>query len=539
MKKFENHNFQVFEESIGWDPILGSVSTQPKGENNISIAAEEVSKASIRATPTSNVKTPRSIPSHKDYGRGELEFLSARDIATRTSEKPDWIWKPYVIKGGITEITGKIKSAGKTTLVTHACRQVLNGGYFLGYPMATTGVMYLTEQTEGSFREALRRADLLDREDFYVLTWYRTRGISWSEIVARAVEEAKQRNLGLLVVDTLPRFANLKGDSENNSGDALEAMEPLQIAAGQGLGVIIVRHERKSGGEVGDAGRGSSAFGGEADIVVSIKRPEGKVRPTIREIQALGRFDETPEKLVVELTDQGYRALGSDAAVAEEEAREAILKVLPRTQDKAMTLDEILTKTKENGVKRTVAQDALKAMHDDNSVARSGGGVKGDPYRYWQVDNTHAPVDSSNPVLKDKPLSPSQAFLDTVCGEQDPDQETGLDNRVNNLVNEPEGDPDSLEPDISKRMSVIVQCLDEIFEENPRLEVDPKIFEENPNRKVYRETQSLWSWHMPGRFYEPRFSSQLTEPRERLRPTMEEINEAIKIRAAKTKRNVL
>jgi len=108
-------------------------------------------------------------------------------------------------------------------------------------------------------------------------------------------------------------------------------MQPLQeVAATYNLAIIIVRHERKSGGQVGDSGRGSSAFAGAVDIIVSIRRVEGNIRPTIRELHALSRFDETPDVLVVELTeDDGYRALGDKAAVAESEAREAILEAAP------------------------------------------------------------------------------------------------------------------------------------------------------------------------------------------------------------------
>ena len=105
-----------------------------------------------------------------------------------------------------------------------------------------------------------------------------------------------------MVVDTLPRFACLKGDSENNAGDALAAMHPLLRAAADGIGVILARHERKSGGEVGgwspDGGSSAlagavdilpapSTFAGAVDIVLSLRRPEGNANKTHRVLQAL------------------------------------------------------------------------------------------------------------------------------------------------------------------------------------------------------------------------------------------------------------
>src|ERR1700689_3865482 len=104
----------------------------------------------------------------------------------------------------------------------------------------------------------MEKADLLGCDDFLVLLHSDTQGLPWGDVTAAAVGQCKRVGASLLVVDTLPQFAGLKGDSENNSGDALEAMLPLQHAAAAGIGTILSRHERKSGGEVGDSGRGSS-----------------------------------------------------------------------------------------------------------------------------------------------------------------------------------------------------------------------------------------------------------------------------------------
>lgn len=406
----------VLDGEVFWDPMLGFHGIPLKAGIGIGSSTAVPPVADIQGVLPQQ-GSPIGVPEGVVVG-GNMMFLSAKELAETTSEKPEWILEPYVTKGGITTIIGKIKAAGKTTLVTHACRSVVDGRSFLGYPTKKTGVMYLTEQTNESFRESLRRANLLDREDFVVSPWHSTKGMKWTDVVERAVEEAKKRSLGLLVVDTLSRFANLEGDSENNAGDALKAMKPLKYAAGEGLGVVIIGHERKSGGDVADAGRGSTAFGGEADIIVSIKRPEGNGRSTIREMHSLGRFDQTPEKLVVELTDKGYRALGSEAAVAEEEAEDAILGVLPYTEDEAITLDELLEEVKRSGVKRTVAQNALSKMLNI-VVCRIGKGVKGNPHRFYQTgkvpsksseqdDLASNPTISEASTVSDEDVSPSK-----------------------------------------------------------------------------------------------------------------------------------
>jgi hypothetical protein len=95
------------------------------------------------------------------------------------------------------------------------------------------------------------------------LFWRHTLGHSWQSIMENAVAKCGEVGARVLVVDTISQFAQLAGDKENNAGDVLEVYRPLQEAAAKGLAVISVRHERKSGGDVANAGRGSSAFAGE------------------------------------------------------------------------------------------------------------------------------------------------------------------------------------------------------------------------------------------------------------------------------------
>ena len=95
-------------------------------------------------------------------------------------------------------------------------------------------------------------------------------------------QQFEQDGPGVLVVDTVGQFSGMTGDEENCSAAALEVLAPLQEVAAQGHAVIVVRHERKGGGVVGEAGRGSSAFTGAADIVVSIRRPKERAPSTRR-----------------------------------------------------------------------------------------------------------------------------------------------------------------------------------------------------------------------------------------------------------------
>jgi hypothetical protein len=157
-------------------------------------------------------------------------------------------------------------------------------------------------------------------------------------------------------------------------------MAPLQRAAAiNGLGVVVARHERKGGGPVEEAGRGSSAFGGAADILLNLRRPEGNQRRTVRLLRGLSRFDSVPDELMIELTDAGYVAIGDKAALVAAETRAALLDRLPASADAGVTMDQAIELI---DAPRTTIQRELAGLLAQGEVVRVGKGRSGDPFRY-------------------------------------------------------------------------------------------------------------------------------------------------------------
>ena len=329
------------------------------------------------------MKTARVVSAQTpSLGRAEsvLRFRTAREIGESTPAEVPWRAKPYLVDGAILEVVGKIKAAGKTTFVTFMCRAILEGTEFLGELTGQGGVVYLTEQPDSSLRETLSRADLLGREDFVVLQWTDTGEVRWPEVVDHAANEAERRGAKVLVVDTLTRFAGIHGDGENHAGEADKASGPLLRAAARGLAVVTVRHERKAGGDVGESGRGSSAFGGAVDTVMAIRRGEGRTSSSVRVITAISRFDGVPDSLVVELTAGGYVPHGSDTDVAVADGMAVIYGRLAATQT-GLTIDEL-----SKFVPRTTAQRAIDRLVADKRVNRLGKGVRNDAFRFVVTD---------------------------------------------------------------------------------------------------------------------------------------------------------
>jgi len=94
----------------------------------------------------------------------------------------------------------------------------------------------------------------------------------------------------------------------------------------------MVRHERKSGGAPGDSGRGSSAFAGAVDKVISISHPGGNHPQTVRLIKSVSRFSETPSDLLVEYDGRGFRSLGEAGEAAKQAAIANVLSAIPRAE---------------------------------------------------------------------------------------------------------------------------------------------------------------------------------------------------------------
>ena len=313
-----------------------------------------------------------------------LPWSTARQIATETPETTEYIAYPVAAAGSLSELDSAPKR-GKTTLMLAMAACVVRGESFLGYPTIKGPVVYLTEQASASFRAALDRAGLLEADDFHVLSWPKVSRFTWPDVMTAAVTKALEVGARVVIVDTLGQWAGIKGDAENDAGSALAAVQPLQEAAANfNLAVVALRHERKAGGDVGESARGSSAFAGSVDSIFRLRRPEGsQVKANLRVLDALSRFSDIPEQMVLELTDDGFVAHGDGAHLAFNQAIKAITDAAPMDRGEALVADALFEAA---GIKRTLGQKALKALVDNTTLAKFGAGVKGDPVRYWRPD---------------------------------------------------------------------------------------------------------------------------------------------------------
>lgn len=349
------------------------------------LAAAAMDDATSSSTLNSGLAKFLSDHSITSMGWSEriLPFQTAAELEAESPEPAHWIVPGVLAQGAISELSGKLKTSGKTTFALRMVAAILTGGEFLDRPTERGPVVFLTEERRPSYQAALRRAGVAEAGDLVILRWDQVSATSWPAIVDSAARECKRRGATVLLIDTLSKWAGIPADGENDAGLASTAMKPLQLAAAQGLAVMVLRHERKVGGDLGEAARGSSVFSGEADILVSIRRPEGGYGPNVRELRAIGRFDDICESLMIELAAHGYVVLGSASAAAREHAEKCLLSAMPPQLEAALTEQEILARVPE-GLSRSTARRALGNLLNAGRVKRAGAGRKGDPFRFWQ-----------------------------------------------------------------------------------------------------------------------------------------------------------
>lgn len=326
-----------------------------------------------------------------------LPYRTASEVADGTTEEPDWVVYSLVAREALTELDGKVKAAGKTTLLAYGVRAVLDGDRFLGLTTTKTKAVWLTEQQPGPFYQVLAEAGLEDRGDeLLILFRGDVSGRPWSEVVADMTTDAIDHGYGLLLVDTLGKLAGV--NDENSASEWVRAMTPLQDAAHRGLAVWFARHDRKSGGDVGETGRGSSQVSGDADVIMHLGRPEGRHEPTFRVVETLSRYRVTTPRLVIELVEgEGYVVHGDEDAVKHNACMAAILANVapPGLEERPQTISELVLST---GHARTVVRRAIDHLLNLGHLSRAGNGKRSDPYRFAAVavtGQTSTPMEGS------------------------------------------------------------------------------------------------------------------------------------------------
>jgi hypothetical protein len=324
----------------------------------------------------------RAAPKESD--RARIEFSPIRASQLGEAGQVDWLWYGYAVRGFVTLLVGLWK-AGKSTLLAHLLKAAEAGGYLAGEVRAFK-VLVITEEGSGLWARRRDEIGIGDHVHFDIRPFKcRPTNRQWRRYIARVAATVKRGDYDLVIFDTWQSLNPCP--DENDAAAMMNALLPLQRITGAGAAVLLVHHPRKGDAAEGQASRGSEALPGFVDTIIELRRFDPKrAEDRRRTLRGHSRFEETPAEVVIELTDEGYKSVGSTSVASQEDRQRTISTLL--TDGEARTAKEVLDGWPKDGIpmpgRRTVQLD-LDHGHAAGKWHRDGRGVKGEPYRYKSI----------------------------------------------------------------------------------------------------------------------------------------------------------
>jgi len=276
----------------------------PLTDRDVNRIARSVSRYEPDAYTAVSIKAPEPGRIPAPVGEYDRRFKWASELAA-PPKADDWIWRGYLPRGAITLLSALWK-AGKTTLLAHLLRALASEGEFLGQPIRAARVLYVSE--EGEQHWVRRRDDLSlgDHVGFYLQPFAaKPQSADWLGFVGQLKRDVETHGFDLIVFDTLAKLWPVK--EENDAGEVDAALMPLWELTKAGAGVLLIHHLRKSGGAEYTGSRGSGALSAFPDIIVELTRFDAADHKSKkRMLRAKGRYEETPDELVIELVAGAY-----------------------------------------------------------------------------------------------------------------------------------------------------------------------------------------------------------------------------------------
>lgn len=320
---------------------------------------------------------------------GEDRIFKWMSELRRQADGTKWLWHGFVSRGGVTLFSALWK-IGKTTMLGHLIRAFDGRNEkFLDQPITPSKVLYVTEEHEELWAE---RRDDLGIGDHIGIVCRPFRGrpspAEWVEFIAKLVAAVTDHQFDLVVLDSISKLWPVR--EENDAGQVEEALMPLWAITNLGAALFLVHHTRKAGGGEFTGSRGSGGLPAFCETLIEFRRAEDNTKDPKRLMSAKGRYKETPDKLLVELTPAGYVSRGDPdnptvkAIFGAGLWKQKALDILPK-EEPGLTLEELQQKLGDDSARKADVLAWLHQRTEDGELTQTGKGAKGTPYRWRSV----------------------------------------------------------------------------------------------------------------------------------------------------------
>ena len=304
--------------------------------------------------------------------RSGFVFTTLADLLAEPVETTDFLVADLLPRGGVSMIAAKPK-VGKSTTARNLAFAVATGTPFLGRDALSGPVLYLAlEEKRAEVAAHFRRMGASDQP---ILIHVGAAPISSAEGISAMAAAIDEYHAVLAIAD--PALRLLRVHDSSDYAEMTTALElVVELARRSGCHICIPHHAGKMDRGGGDAVLGSTALFGSVDTLIEMRRREYG-----RSLLSIQRYGPDLDETVVQLDEQTglIRLGGTIDDIKITQAGDGIKKVL--AEQDAEGLDESAIRERVEAATSVIAR-ALRALVADNTVVRSGGGRKGDPYRY-------------------------------------------------------------------------------------------------------------------------------------------------------------
>jgi RecA-family ATPase len=287
-------------------------------------------------------------------------------------EEVEWLWDRMLPTGTLDVLAAYMK-VGKSTLVYDLALCVSRGEPFLGFPTKQGGVLIiaLEEKREHAIKR-LRDYGVTEDDPIWMVGVPLSPTPSLYKELRTFIED---KGIVLVIIDSLARFAMLKDEDDNS--EVTKFMSPLvDVAHETNTVVLLIHHERKSGGEAGRSIRGAGAILANVDVAHTLSKVEGR-NSTDRTLEVLGRFQEyAPSKLRLGYEDGRYVSQGLEEDQNLATRKEKVMSVVNGTP---LDVNGIAQAA---GLSPRVVRPVLKVLCQEEKLQQEGEGKRNNPYKY-------------------------------------------------------------------------------------------------------------------------------------------------------------